>query len=847
MASIRNRNDDITQKLLEYGANVEEIIETNINPEQIADLRKKSKELEELPDSKWEIEEDAFFPLLTAVSMNNLEISKILLSKGAQANMQILNKYSLHTSVWNNNLEITKLLLEEGAKTNEINKELRTPLHIAVSQTNALNYDTDILDLLLEYSSDINIIDKEGRSPLHYAFIKIDENIHISSNIDPIESVSIICNYGCVVDIRDNRGKSPLHYAAQRGSIMSSILLLSKGADLELPDYHSNTPLSLAFLYGHPQYALMLIEKGANIQVQVHSENGLLPVTMSLFRVAVKNGWQGLIYYLLSKNYDHMLCIQDAITQRQFKLVLKLLRRTPTDGSACKYNDKGQNLLHILGIYGTQAIHLNDIYNQLKVRGIKHFIRDSEGKTAIHYAAKSQNVEMVKFLINDKYSVNEKDLDGDTPIILSIRGSNISNSLNILKELGDAGGIINISYNEKYYSEQEYIQQNINKDLKLEEYLKNNPYITTPLIHAIRYTQNIDLIELLLRQGCDPYLQDNKQKDAFMYAAIHNNIQIFELLLKHRKYESKTINKDTEGKTALHYAAQTLNFDLILLLLENKYSINTKDSEGESPLVYLVRGGKIGNLSDIFDELCLLYQANFDLEYSENYYLEIKANKLNVKYKEFDRDIYILTHPYSTTPLIHAIRYFTRNLDSKTLLLIEKLLNNGANPCTTDSLKMDAFMYAAILNNTQLLNILLKFGDYNLIKDNIDANGKSVMHYAVQQFDFASYENKKLVTILIDAGFNSLLKDKDGVTPLDIVYGQSSKILFNLLVEHRICSADYIANIYMNMDQIDWEEVPDIDMDSRLYCEKMDEFTNQANVKKVNLTKLENLLHLFRS
>jgi ankyrin repeat protein len=50
----------------------------------------------------------------------------------------------------------------------------------------------------------------------------------------------------------DNWSKTPLHYAAQRGSNISGLYLLTKGAEVNAVDDDGNTPMALAMLCEHP-------------------------------------------------------------------------------------------------------------------------------------------------------------------------------------------------------------------------------------------------------------------------------------------------------------------------------------------------------------------------------------------------------------------------------------------------------------------------------------------------------------------------------------------------------------------------------------------------------------------
>jgi len=110
---------------------------------------------------------------------------------------------------------------------------------------------------LLKYGAKINEVDDRGRTPLHYAFVKIN-NPFETSRIDPVEVITSFCSQkDCNVTLKDQWGSTPLHYAAQRGSQVSALTLLTKGADVNAKDNEGNTPLAIALKSGHPSMNLL--------------------------------------------------------------------------------------------------------------------------------------------------------------------------------------------------------------------------------------------------------------------------------------------------------------------------------------------------------------------------------------------------------------------------------------------------------------------------------------------------------------------------------------------------------------------------------------------------------------
>ena len=301
-------------------------------------------------------------------------------------------------------------------------------------------------------------------------------------------------------------------------------------------------------------------------------------------------GWQGLLYLLLDKNYDYMLGMEDALSECKYQLLLNLLRKTAKDSIVQRFNSKHQNLMHILAMHGGNASYqqLNEIYSQFFKRGVEHMAIDIYGRTALHYAVIAKNQRMTNILLNSKYDPNLADKEGLTALSLLIKGNGIAASETILKELLLAGSNLNIKYKETFYS-----KPSKGLDLTKEE------YITTPLIHLVRYilaksydAQNYwQLIRDFLERGADAMLVDSDGRDIFMYAAIENSQKMLEFLIKYtRSHNPKAVDKF--GKTTMHYAVRQYdigsyqNIDILEMLFLNKFEYQIPDPEGLTPVHY---------------------------------------------------------------------------------------------------------------------------------------------------------------------------------------------------------------------------------------------------------------------
>ena len=503
------------------------------------------------------------------------------------------------------------------------------------------------------------------------------------------------------IDCVDVYGKSPLHYAAQHGALLSSLFLIDKNAQIERSDRFGNTPLALAFLYNHPDYAIALIQKGASLGKLVYQENAFrsgmqsqIPTQItrtakfaateivkksqsrimqprfsekiqknrsrietddgffsynygeegeSMFRIALRNGWQGLTYLILDTKYDLLKALEDCLLEHQYQLFLNLLLSIPIDKKMTRVNRRGQNLIHILSFTSTNASEsdISKMFYELKKRGVIVNKSDEKGRIPLHYAVDSQNKVMIDLLLNHSNDPNHLDNDNHTPVTITLKGERIFTHFAILQILLEAGGNSNIKFKETLHLQE---RTRLNS-----ENLVLDSLIATPLSHLLMcknaentvYSERIteedkknlkEVIPLLLHYGCSPFLKDSDEKDSFMYALQYNDIPSIELFLSQSspslpplqedvlkqldKMEDQNENKDEEmheklksqssfppfyfenvdnnGKSVMHYVV--LPFpdgsgsrdtpEIIRLLADKGFSYNMKDSGGKTPLDY---------------------------------------------------------------------------------------------------------------------------------------------------------------------------------------------------------------------------------------------------------------------
>lgn len=187
--------------------------------------------------------------LITAISGKNRNLTELLLDRGANVNekMESANVYPLHRASAIGCPHIGELLITRGADVNVEGEYGKTPLHLATqcghfdtvkllldygANINALDIEgcsalfapvrrsrRQIVEYLLDRGAEVNLTDKSGYTPLSIAFQQSGND----------EIIRLLVSYGADVNTY-SRGYSPLHIAVIRKNKNMVEFLLANGA-----------------------------------------------------------------------------------------------------------------------------------------------------------------------------------------------------------------------------------------------------------------------------------------------------------------------------------------------------------------------------------------------------------------------------------------------------------------------------------------------------------------------------------------------------------------------------------------------------------------------------------------
>ena len=242
---------------------------------------------------------------------------------------------------------------------------------------------------------------------------------------------------------------------------------------------------------------------------------------------------------------------------------------------------------------------------------------------------------------------------------------------------------------------------------------------------------------------------------------------IYNILITKVKLDISEFDKDMH--TPLYYAILNNNILLINLLTDemdkNKFYLflqkDDKDKNNLSPLMLLYEKLLDNSITDtiLSSLLKILYIVTDNLKtgYLTNIakYL-VKHYSIKIMNENINSNINLNIFSDIIPNIIKVVQIFNNLIENCKIDINSDIDDKGNN----------IFFLCAMKNNLDLFNnVLIKKNNINF--DKINKEGKSLIHYIVSPHFLYSYQNIQFLKSAIKAGFNSEIKDIDGLTPLD--------------------------------------------------------------------------------
>ena len=484
-----------------------------------------------------------------------------------------------------------------------------TILHYA-ARYNRYNILTALLKHGGRYNVNFDVRTDSGYTPLHYAarYISVEqENLEIEKlsgeeienfSNDPtkcsVTSIRLLMDYGGkeLLNHTDSFQQTALHHACVRGNYFGVVELLKSGIYVDAIDSQWSTALSCACERGHAKIVSLLIEKCDIFSCNMY---GSTPFHLAAF-VGSANIFNILYEKFIGINKDNIRLLT----------VCNDVKGNSVLHSACLgANEDCVSLCLEIGIdldscntEGAKPIHLAAQQGRVSVAALLLerdepclAAVDRSHNTPLHYAARHCRLAMIEFLLDKGASVNTKNLNSYTPLMLAVYYGSAMGVREILKhsncqvELRDGLGknalSIAIEKNEKLVVT-EILNHRRGRWLVNEKDDEDK----TPL-HVVARHGYVEILDLLLdTKNCDLVALNSLKETPLHVAAYNGNATIVQRLLDYlREVAIEMIeNEDLYGNTALHCACEQGQLEVVELLVRAKADINANNLKNFTPL-----------------------------------------------------------------------------------------------------------------------------------------------------------------------------------------------------------------------------------------------------------------------
>lgn len=417
---------------------------------------------------------------------------------------------------------------------------------------------------------------------------------------------------------------------------------------------------------GYETLVRTFITVGAGVEV---THEGTTPL-----QFAAKHGRESIVKLLLSFGAD----VNSDAAEDSFKPIMYAAKKgyTPVvqlliqhEVGIHRSNGDGLTALHLAAQHGHQ-----EITSLLLKRAPDLAARDRKGRTALHLASLNGHVGVVKILVQIAPTsvIDTLDNDGDSPLRLASKKGHLS----VVEALLERGARVDVTGTDHHTAL--YSAVTNGHEAAAETILQR--------MIAIK-TQYVDIVDVIQK------------------AAESGFLRICKLCLQILDDEIVDSVKRRQWK-ALHQAAQNGHDEMVGLLLDNDYDIESKNEKDMTPLAVATLAGKWKVVQVLLDRKANKLMRNWERqtlvsqlaalpqEHSLDGHVDTIRALLNADILIDDVD------RLGRSALHHAV-------SMGNLVITQELLRSGANPRLRDSMCRTPLHYAAQVDK-KISNLLLE-------------------------------------------------------------------------------------------------------------------------------------------
>uniref|UniRef100_A0A3B4ZB71 Ankyrin 2 n=1 Tax=Seriola lalandi dorsalis TaxID=1841481 RepID=A0A3B4ZB71_SERLL len=544
--------------------------------------------------------ESGFTPLHIAAHYGNVNVSTLLLNRGAAVDFTARNGITpLHVASKRGNTNMVALLLDRGGQIDAKTRDGLTPLHCA-----ARSGHDPAVELLLERGAPILARTKNGLSPLH-----------MSAQGDHIECVKFLLQHKAPVDDVTLDYLTALHVAAHCGHYRVTKLLLDKKANPNARALNGFTPLHIACKKNRVKVMELLVKYGASIQAI--TESGLTPIHVSAFMghlsivlLLLQNGASPDVRNIRGETALHM-----AARAGQMEVVRCLLRngalvdamaredQTPLHiASRLGKTDIVQLLLQHMAYpdaattNGYTPLHISAREGQVETAavlleaGASHSMATKKGFTPLHVAAKYGSLDVAKLLLQRKALPDDAGKNGYTPLHIAAKKNQTSIAAALLQYGAETNVLTKQGVSPLHLAAQEGHAEMASLLLGKGAHVNTATKSGLTALHLTAQEDRVNAAEVLAKHDANLDQQTKLGYSPLIVACHYGNAKMVNFLLQ----QGANVNAKTKnGYTPLHQAAQQGNTHIINVLLQHGAKPNATTVNGNTALSIAKRLGYI--------------------------------------------------------------------------------------------------------------------------------------------------------------------------------------------------------------------------------------------------------------
>lgn len=341
--------------------------------------------------------------------------AKSIIEENAETGKSLL-QYSMD---WSHSVEVLKYLQKKGGDV--LIKDKYESNLICNARADAPDFKAKC-DYLILKGLDIN------NSSL------VDTPLTVAVTNFSVDKVEYLIKRGANVNQKMFSGIKPIHFAVMSGSKETVKLLLENGADINACDNYGYQPIHFSW-HDFEMFSL-LVEKGADITAQTGDGETLL----DLVECGPYIDWNVICY-----SDDRYLCVSGPMFMTTMENEMKVHEYLMKHGVQRNFNPEGfqynwyEERIHEYSRIMTEEPIFYSAMTKSKEVFLHQFtddclfMKDSLGQTILHYAVRNPDIEVARFLIEEKeMDVLSKDNDGTTPLHVAAEFSTNTELLSLL-------------------------------------------------------------------------------------------------------------------------------------------------------------------------------------------------------------------------------------------------------------------------------------------------------------------------------------------------------------------------------------------------------------------------------